>query len=122
VGKTVLIADDDQAILDSLQMLLEDEGYSVKTTSDGWEAGELSESPPDVILLDIWMSGIDGRDLVRSLKASAATKEIPVVLISANREVARIAQQVGAEGYLAKPFEMEEMLEMIERVTAGVMR
>ena len=60
--KRVLVADDDQGILDALTMMLEDAGYDVTTTPNGETVQKMKDNFPDLILLDIWMSGMDGRD------------------------------------------------------------
>jgi CheY-like chemotaxis protein len=70
---------------------------------------------PDLLLLDIWMSGIDGRDICKELKQKENTKKIPIVLISASREIERSALEAGADDFLAKPFEIDDLLEKIEK-------
>lgn len=112
----VLIADDDQGILDSLGMLLEFEGYDVATTLNGDSLLELGEELPDLILLDIWMSGVDGRDICRHLKQSKKTAGLPVVLISASHDIERSALEAGADDFVAKPFDMDTLLKKIERL------
>lgn len=112
----VLIADDDQGILDSLGMLLEFEGYDVKTTLDGDTLLELGTELPDLILLDIWMSGVDGRDICRHLKQNQLTAKVPVVLISASHDIEGSALEAGADDFVAKPFEMDALISKIERL------
>src|SRR5688572_25456401 len=91
--KYVLVADDDPAILDSTQLLLEELGYRVKTTVNGDTVRDMREDLPDILLLDIWMSGWDGRDICRHLKRQAQTSHIPIIIISANRDVAAMAAE-----------------------------
>jgi CheY-like chemotaxis protein len=112
--KKVLIADDDPAILDALQLMLEDEGYDVRTSENGESIKQLKDFP-DVLLLDIWMSGIDGRDICKALKSSEETKHIPVIMISANRDTEQIAREAGADDFLTKPFEMDQLLEKVKK-------
>lgn len=113
--KRVLIADDDPAILDATRMILELEGYEVTTTVDGETIKEMFENPPDLLLLDIWMSGQDGKDICRALKAQDSTKHIPIIMVSASRDVAESARSAGADDFLTKPFEMEVLLEKVRK-------
>lgn len=111
----VLIVDDDQAILDSTQLILEYEGHEVITSSDGEMVKNISEEPPDIILLDIWLSGVDGAEIVQCLKEQSHTRHIPIILFSANRDVEGLAQKTGAEDALAKPFDVNDLLQKIKR-------
>jgi DNA-binding response OmpR family regulator len=112
-AKRILIVDDDSAILEAMQMMLEMEGYEVMITLNGEELDKYFDKKPDVILLDIWMSGIDGRDICKNLKAAPATRNIPVIMISASREVEQSAKESGADDFIAKPFQMNELLSVI---------
>lgn len=109
--KSVLIADDDEDILDMMEMVLETEGYSVNTIIRAEEVLAIKEDLPDLILLDIWMSGVDGRDICRYLKSQPLTKHIPIILISANRDIEEIAITACADDFVCKPFDMDELLE-----------
>ena len=117
--KTIMIADDDRAILDAVCIMLEFEGYNVACTPDGADVLKLRSDLPDLLLLDIWMSGMDGRDICRQLKQDAATHHLPVVLISASRDIEMSALAAGADDFLAKPFEIDDLLGKIERNLAG---
>jgi DNA-binding response OmpR family regulator len=112
-NKKIMIADDDPGIVDAVEMLLEFEGYEVTSTVDGTTVLDMKEELPDLLLLDIWMSGEDGRDICRKLKQLESTKNIPVIMISASRDVAASAIAAGADDFLAKPFEMDELLRKI---------
>jgi DNA-binding response OmpR family regulator len=111
----IMIADDDPAIVDALQILLEDEGYSVMTTVNGEKVTRMNGSRPDLLLLDIWMSGVNGGDICKELKGKDDTKNIPVIMISANRDTEMIANQSGADDFLLKPFDIDELLGKIEK-------
>ncbi|RZK49690.1 MAG: response regulator [Pedobacter sp.] len=109
----IAIADDDPAILESISMLLELEGYQVESILNG--KGILQkEVLPDLYILDVWMSGTDGRDLCKSLKANPLTRNIPVLLISASNELKLSIENCGADKFLAKPFEMNSLLEAVD--------
>lgn len=109
-----MIADDDPGILDAIGILLEFEGYEVSSTPDGNSLLAMTGNFPDLLLLDIWMSGIDGRDICRRLKQQPSTFNMPVVLLSASRDIELSAIEAGADGFLAKPFEIGDLLKKIE--------
>jgi len=113
--KKILVADDNPAILDALKIMLEEEGYVVETTVDGATIQDIKESLPDLLLLDIWMSGVNGRDVCKLLKSSATTKHIPVIMISAARETEQIAKDAGADDFISKPFQMEHLLAIVAK-------
>lgn len=115
--KKILVADDDPAILDSIKLILEEFGYEVDTTVDGETIYKMETEYPDLLLLDIWMSGQDGREICKYLKKEAHTKHIPIIMISANRDTAMIAKEAGADDFLAKPFEMDELIQKVEQYT-----
>ena len=118
-GKTkIMVVDDDVAILDSLKMLLEEFGYEVETTVDGWAAYELKKALPDLILLDIWMSGVDGRDVCKYLKKQKQTKHIPIIMFSANKDTSEIAKISGADDFISKPFDMKDLLDKVAEYTS----
>lgn len=106
----VLLIDDDPAIVDAIGLILEDEGYEVVATFGGDILRIAEQEQPDVILLDIRLSGQDGREVCRALKSAPATTHVPVLMISANQHGAAFAQQAGADDYLAKPFELDDIL------------
>lgn len=113
-----MIADDDPGIVDAIEMLLEFEGYQVTSTVNGATVLEMKEdSLPDLLLLDIWMSGEDGRDICKKFKQVDLTKNIPVIMISASRDIKESAMAAGADDFLAKPFEMNELLAKIKSLT-----
>ncbi len=111
----ILVADDDPAILDAIKMMLEFCDYDVDTIDDGAVIKILRQKKPKLLLLDIWMSGIDGRDICKKLKGLKETRDIPVILISASRDIERSSREAGANDFIAKPFEMNELLTKIEK-------
>ncbi len=107
----ILVADDVEAIADALQMILETAGYMVTVTCDGAQVIPLMQKQaPDLLLLDIWMSGRDGRDICQQIKQQETLHNIPLLLVSAHRNTPEIAQQTGADGYILKPFQMKTLL------------
>ena len=112
--KKIMVADDDPAILEALTMMLEDAGYEVITTVDGETIYKMEKEFPDLLLLDIWMSGMDGRDICRHLKKQELTKDIPIIMISANKDTEQMAKESGADDFITKPFEMKKLLSLVE--------
>jgi DNA-binding response OmpR family regulator len=115
MSKKILIAEDDEGILEAMKIMLELEDYEVKTTVDGKAIHDMKEELPDLLLLDIWMSGMDGRDICKYLKSQEHTKHIPIILMSASKETEKTAREVGADDFLAKPFELDELVAMVEK-------
>lgn len=119
--KKVFIADDDQDILDILRLMLQTKKYQVTVSKNGNELFEYGpEQLPDLVLLDIWMSGIDGRDICARLKNNELTRHIPVLFISANSNISTIAKEFCAAGYIAKPFDMQFLLKKVHELLMNV--
>lgn len=113
--KRILVADDDEDILAVMEMMLQTAGYNVTTMLRGEDVLELKDNLPDLILLDIWMAGISGRDICIDLKNKKLTKHIPVILVSANRDTEDIAIEAGADDFICKPFDMQTLLEKAKK-------
>ncbi|GCE25129.1 hypothetical protein KDA_06130 [Dictyobacter alpinus] len=111
--KKILLAEDDPDIGDMLQLMLEERGYAVEIQMDGHFVPEMKEPFPDLLFLDIRLSGTDGQILCQQLKGNPATHHIPIILLSAHKEIQEIARDAGADTFLAKPFEMEELLALV---------
>ncbi|GAB2520228.1 response regulator transcription factor [Nocardiopsis aegyptia] len=108
---TVLIADDDRAIRESLERALQLEGYTVRTAADGVQAlAAVHSDPVDLLILDVMMPGVDGLGVARVLRAEK--DRTPILMLTARVETPdRVAGlDAGADDYLAKPFELEELL------------
>ncbi|HLX40864.1 MAG TPA: response regulator [Ktedonobacteraceae bacterium] len=117
-SKKILVVDDDPDILDALKFGLEDAGYDVATTEKGEYAENLRDTNgglPDVIILDVLLSGKDGRLICKKLKSQDTTKHIPIIMISAHPNARQSVQLVGADDFLAKPFDLDELFEMVAR-------
>lgn len=117
-NKTILLADDEPAIIDALTELLEEVGYIVRVTSNGKGLSDFPEGYPDLILLDIRMSGVDGGEVCKRLKGSDLTRSIPVIMFSASKDTAKIAAESGADDFITKPFDIQDLLTKIERHVA----
>jgi len=112
--KKILIADDDEGIVDAVTMILEVMGYDVEFTYDGGAVIDAVKNKPDLIMLDIWMSGHDGRDICKELKSNPQYKEIPILMISASRDIRQSAMDAGANDFMEKPFEMDLLLTKVD--------
>lgn len=116
--KKILVVDDDDGILDAMQVMLESEGYEVETSLDGEILENLDKNNlPDVILLDVLLSGKDGREICADLKKKDYTKQIPVIMVSAHPNVERDVKKCGADDFLQKPFALKDLLEKVGRHT-----
>ena len=111
----ILVVDDDPDILDALRFVLEDAGYTVKAVQNGEYAERLvsSEKLPQLIILDVLLSGKDGRDICRKLKLNAKTKQIPIMMISAHPAVKKTIFEAGADAYIPKPFDIYQLLQTV---------
>ncbi|MBA2287497.1 MAG: response regulator [Ktedonobacteraceae bacterium] len=110
----ILVVDDDPDILEFLQELLTLEGYTVAITDKAEYVEKLHDgSLPDLILLDVLLSGKDGRDIVKQLKSQQETRHIPVIMFSAHPSAEETARAAGADDFVAKPFEMDAMLALV---------
>jgi adenylate cyclase len=115
--KRILIVDDELDLIDLVSARLELHGYDVATAADGEEGLEKARAlRPDLILLDVMMPKMNGYQVCQMLKGDAQCKSIPVILLTARgQEKDRdLGKEVGADGYVIKPFEAQELMEQIE--------
>jgi DNA-binding response OmpR family regulator len=115
------VADDDPTIRHLLALNFEDEGYEVSVAADGEQAQEMARRMhPDVMVLDVMMPAADGYTVLRALRSSPQTDDIPVVLLSARASDDEVFQgwQSGADSYVTKPFELDDLLRLVASVTA----
>ena len=116
MDKKILIVDDDCDILEPLELILESEGFKVDTTDKGkFIYTKIADFKPDLLLLDILMSGSDGRDICRTLKNDKKNKDLIVIMMSAHPTAAQDSTDIGANDFIAKPFETADLLSMIDR-------
>jgi CheY-like chemotaxis protein len=116
MGKTILVYDDESSILEVIIIILEQEDYTVVTANSAeYIIEDIKKYKPSLILLDIWMKGINGNEAANKLKSNEKYKAIPIILISALNETERIAGEVKADGFLKKPFDMDALLDMVKQ-------
>ncbi|CAM4372335.1 Response regulator receiver domain-containing protein [Pedobacter westerhofensis] len=112
--KKILICDDDHGILEMLEMVLEEDGYQVVVEAKSINAlNRIAEESPDLILLDIWMPVITGDQILSQLRADHTKSNIPVLMYSASTDGKLIAEKYGANGFIAKPFDLEDLLHKV---------
>jgi len=119
----ILIVDDDTRVTSALRHTLAYEGYQVSVTADGTEALSIARTkPPDVVILDLMLPGIDGLEVCRRLRASGDA--VAVLMLTARDAVAdRVAGlETGADDYLVKPFALEELLARIKALLSYFQR
>ncbi len=115
----VLVVDDDPDILDAICDILEGEGYRVARARHGVEALErVDEERPAIILLDLMMPVMDGLAFAQALRQRPALPRIPIVVISADGSPQK-AEAVGAEGFLAKPFDIDALLSQVSHMSGA---
>lgn len=115
MGKIILIFDDDKTILEMFKLVLESSGYIVYVSETSHDIiNKVASCTPDVIIMDNWIPDIGGIEATRLLKSNIEYKDIPVIYCSANSDVASLATQAGAEAYLPKPFDLDDLEAVVE--------
>lgn len=114
--KKVFIFDDNTDILELCTFILEDAGYEIRTSSTSNNIiDQVTAYTPDIIFMDNWLPDVGGIEATRELKNHAQLKDIPVIYFSANNDVMLLADEAGADGYLSKPFDIQELESIIQK-------
>jgi DNA-binding response OmpR family regulator len=116
--KKILIVEDEESLLKLESILLTSKGYDVRGVPNGRAALDaIAEEKPDLVLLDIMLPEIDGFEVCRRIKADAATRDIPVVMLTAKKTRDDMAkgEKAGADWYITKPFKSAMVIETIQR-------
>lgn len=109
--KTILLAEDDDSIIEVMTIILEAEGYLVtKAQNRKAVTAALKQKLPDLMFLDINLGGDNGEEIAREIKADQKTAGIVLVLLSADDKTKEIAHRVGADGFLLKPFDIDTLI------------
>lgn len=119
MGANILVVEDDPNILLSVQFLLQNAGHAVQTAADGLQAwAALQDAPPQLVVLDVMLPALDGFELCRRIRATAALKAAKVLILSARGGEAEMekSRQLGADAYMRKPFGTREFLETVSRL------
>lgn len=113
-NKTILIFDDNKALLDTFSIVLESFGYKVETSSTSHDIIEKVENiKPDLIIMDNWIPDIGGVEATQLLKKHPEYQDIPVIFCSATNDLESIANTAGAETFLSKPFDIDDLEQKI---------
>ncbi|KQS41215.1 response regulator [Pedobacter sp. Leaf194] len=114
-SKKIIICDDDAGIVDVLELMLEDTGHIVIPELKSLNVKALIENKePDLLILDLWMPVISGDQILKMIRSNPKTMNLPVIVMSASRDGAEIAAAAGANAYLAKPFDFDHVLAVVE--------
>ena len=116
MNRSVLVVEDDADLASLLQMILTDGGYEVALAGDGLQAlARLEERMPGVILLDMRMPVMNGWEFAREYQARYGRVGAPIVVVTAAENARARAEEIGADGWLEKPFEIDDVLRMVAR-------
>ena len=114
----VLVVDDDDSTRELIADALDSEGYEVRTARNGREGLEVGRTfEPNVILLDMLMPSMDGRAFAREFREQI-TKPVPIVVLTATFDSATIAAEIAADGFLDKPFSLDDLLAIVSKFAA----
>jgi CheY-like chemotaxis protein len=115
--RTILIADDYEDNRELLRLLLVGANYEVREASNGTDCLAMAlEHPPDLILVDLSMPGMDGWRVLRELKNNPQTASIPCMAVTASETDRARAQEIGFNGYLSKPFRSNELFDIVSQI------
>ncbi len=116
--QTILVADDEESIVEVISLFLQYNGFKTLEAFDAQTAVELVNEKPDLIILDVWFGAVDGTTLCRNFKQQEATKDIPILMFSAARDLRNYTLEAGADGYIEKPFDITELLKHVKSLLA----
>lgn len=115
----VLIVEDEPHIIESLTFVLSREGFEVSSVLDGESAVEtLRRTPPDLMILDVMLPKLNGFEVLKLAKSEPALKSIPVIILTAKGQLQdrRMAEEIGSDGFMTKPFSNREIVEQVRRL------
>ncbi|WP_423149713.1 response regulator [Rubrolithibacter danxiaensis] len=112
--KTIIVIEDDAAILDIVNQILQSEGYHVVVSHHKNLIADIEKAQSCILLLDEWMAVKKGSELIKELKQNPATKNVPVILFSAINNLEQVAKRCGADAYLKKPFDIDELINVVK--------
>ena len=116
-GKKIMICDDDDSILEVLQMMLEFDGYTVFLENNSTNLiKQINNVNPDLLLMDLWMPVLSGDQLLHTIRSTKELEDLPVIILSASVDGNDIATNAGANAFIAKPFDMDDITLKIEKV------
>jgi two-component system, OmpR family, phosphate regulon response regulator PhoB len=116
MSKKIIVIEDDNDILDLMQYILEGEGYQVIASNYAGPLSDIIKHKPNLILLDDRLRDGSGRALCAEIKSRPDTTHIPVVLVSATTDLAKVAQESKANTYLTKPFNISDLISVVKKL------
>jgi CheY-like chemotaxis protein len=119
MSQRVLVVDDDPHVLQLLRVNFELEGYEVVSASNGEEALQrIDERPPDILVCDVMMPGMDGLEVVERVRNNPATAKLPIVMVSAKAQQSDLLAggDAGADAYVTKPFDPQDLIDAVTNV------
>jgi two-component system OmpR family response regulator len=119
MARQVLIVEDEPHIVESLAFILGREGYAVAAVTDGESAlASLRRQPPDLVILDVMIPRLNGFEVLKTVKTDPALQGIPVMVLTAKGQVQdrRLAEEIGSDGFMTKPFANREIVEQVRRL------
>ena len=122
MGARILIAEDEVNIAESLSFILGRAGYDVDAVADGEAAlRQVRKLMPDLLILDVMLPGMNGFELLKTLRADARLKHLPVIVLTARTQPhdRELAESIGVAAYLTKPFSMRDLVAHVSRLTAA---
>jgi two-component system OmpR family response regulator len=123
MARQVLIVEDEPHIVESLAFVLGREGFAVSSVMDGESALEkLRRAPPDLMILDLMIPRLNGFEVLKAAKADATLRAIPVMVLTAKGQAhdRRLAEEIGSDGFMTKPFSNRELVEQVRRLIGEV--
>jgi len=116
-NEKILVLDDDPDIGTMIKMMLEYKGYSVTVSERADQAYEVLRNDEfDLIIMDMLLSGVNGTDLCSEFKKDSTLAHIPIIMISAHPNAKEICLEAGADEFISKPFDMQDILSKIDRL------
>jgi DNA-binding response OmpR family regulator len=116
MAKRILVIDDDEDILEIFNLVFQENGYEIVLSNTGEAAEHIKLIQPDMVLLDVRIVGSakDGPEICREIKSQLETRYLPVMLVSGEADLAVIAEECGADAFIAKPFDIFELLSHVK--------
>lgn len=116
MGKRILVIDDDEDILEILNIVFQENGYETVISNSGEAAEHIRVIQPDIVLLDVRIVGSakSGPEICKEIKSQLETRHLPVMLVSGESDLAVLAKECGADAYVAKPFDIFDLLSQVK--------
>lgn len=122
MDKRIIICDDDEGILESTALVLDNAGYEVTKLQDSTKLlDKAKEIKPALIILDLWMPLLSGEEAALLLQKDKSTKDIPIIILSAHKNTQQISENIGAIDSISKPFDIDELENKVKKYTDHIL-